>query len=328
MLVDMVNTVPSDHPSGPSRIRRSIATRGVRASFFVGAHKALRSLESAVTPAHTPQPPSKFIQLIDVADPVEAVYRAGFGTAVISVPLQSIRWSRIGLRLDDDRNPFVALVRAHLSGAGTGYPGSALQRHYDDWRPATTGDALGLARSDASPGLDHPAASLALPWAPQAGTLDPSERLRLADIWNRRESAATGTVLGIDQGHKHFGPVSEELGQLEYKRYTQLADSMATRGFLPYMNGEYVGVQILTTGEEWVAVVTGPGLHRAVVAAALGVDPLVVAVYKLPAIVHRAEALSWPGVRSGLFSAADARAVFDRFVDGRPPMGLSWSQDD
>ena len=151
MLVNMVNTVPSDHSSGPSRIRRSIATRGVRASFFVGAHKALRSLESAVTRAeHTP-PPSRFIQLIDVADPVEAVYRAGFRTAVISVPLQSVRWSRVGLRLDDDRNPFVALVRAHLSGEATGYPGSALQRHYDEWRPATIGDAWGLAHSDASP---------------------------------------------------------------------------------------------------------------------------------------------------------------------------------
>jgi len=325
MLVDMV---PSHRSSGPSRIRRSIAPRGVRASFFDGAHKALRLLESAVTPVHHTPPPTKYIQLIDVADPVEAVYRAGYRTAVISVPLQSVRWSRVGLRLDDNRNPFVALVRAHLSGEATGYPGSALQRHYDEWRPATIGDAWGLAHSDASPGLNHPAASLALPWAPQAGSLDPSERLRLADTWNRRESAATGTVLGIDQGHKHFGPVTEELGQLEYGRYTQLADKVATRGFVPYMDGEYVSIQILTTGDEWVAVVTGPGLHRAVVAAAIGIDPLVVAVNKLPAIVHRADALSWPGVRSGLFSAADARAVFDRFVDGQPPIGLSWSRDD
>lgn len=324
----MVSIVPSRHSSGPSRIRRSIAVRGVRASFFAGAEKALRSLESAVTPAHDMQPSWKFIQLIDVADPVEAVYRAGSRTAVISVPLQLLRWSRVGLRLDDDRNPFVALVRDHLSGAATGYAGSALQRHFDDWRPATTGDAWGIPHSDASPGLDQPAASLALPWAAEAGSLDPTDRLKLADKWNRRESAATGTKFGIEQGHKHFGPVTGELGRLEYGRYTQLADSVATNGFIPYMDGEYVGVQILTTGKQWVAVVTGPGLHRAVVAAGIGVDPLVVAVDKLPGIVHRADALSWPGVRSGLFSAADARAVFDRFMDGRPPTGLSWSRND
>ncbi len=324
----MVNTVSSHQSSGPSRIRSVIAARGVRASLFAGAHKALRSLESAVTPADTMQPTWQFNQLLDMADPIEAVYRAGFRTAVMSVPVQSIRWSRVGLRLDDERNPFAALVRAHLSGAATGYAGSALQRHYDDWRPETIGDAWGLAHSDASPGLDQPAASLALPWAAEAGSLDPSDRLRLADKWNRRESAATGATLGIDQGHKHFGPVSAELGQLEYERYTQLADNVARRGFIPYMDGEYVGVQILTTGEQWVAVATGPGLHRAVVAAATGVDPIVVAVDKLPAIVHRADALSWPGVRSGLFSADDARAVFDRFVDGQPPIGLSWSRDD
>ena len=325
MLMDMVSAVP---PHRPSRIRRVVAARGVRASLFAGAHEALRSLESAVTPADKMQPTWKFVQLIDVADPVEAVYRAGFRTAVMSVPVQSIRWSRIGLRLDDERNPFVALVRAHLSGATTGYAGSALQHHYDDWRPETIGDAWGLTRSDASPGLDQPAASLALPWAAEAGSLDPSDRLRLADKWNRRESAATGAKFGIEQGHKHFGPVSAELGQLEYERYTQLADNVASRGFVPYMDGEYVGVQILTTGEKWVAVVTGPGLHRAVVAAATGVDPLVVAVDKLPAIVHRADVLSWPGVRSGLFSAADARAVFDRFVDGHPPIGFPRSPDD
>jgi hypothetical protein len=293
----------------------------MRATFFAGAHRALRSLESAVTPEQT-KPTSRYIDLTDGADPVEAVYRANFKTAVIAVPLASIRWSRLGLRLDDPGNPFVATVREYLAGEVTTYEGSALERHYREFQPETVGEAWGTDPSDASPGLSQPAASMALPWTAAAGTLDPTDRLRFVDSWNRRESHATGTVMGLEHGHKHFGPVTEEFGRLEYRRYTELADKVAAEGFVPYMGGEYVGVQILVDGERWAAVATGPGLHRSAAAAATGVDPLIVAVDKRPTIVNRVDAPAWPGVRSGLFRLDDSLSWFDRFVCGDTREGV------
>ena len=315
----MSGTASSPGSGASRRLKQTLATRGVRRTMFAGAHHALRALESRVTPALL-EPPSRYLDLTDVADPVEAVYRAEFKTAVIAVPLASIRWSRLGLRLDDPANPFVATVRQYLAGEVTTYEGSALERHYREFQPTTVGEAWGIAPSDDSPGLGQPAASLALPWTAAAGTLDPTERLLFVDSWNRRESASSGSEMGVEHGHKHFGPVTEEFGRLEYRRYTELADKVAAHGFEPYMGGEYVGVQILVDGDRWVAVATGPGLHRSVVAATNGVDPLVVAVDKRPTIVNRVDSPAWPGVRSGLFGADESLRLFDRFISGEAPL--------
>jgi len=316
----MSDTASSTGPDKTRRLRQALRTRGVRTTFFAGAHRVLRTLESKVTPEQV-DPPSRYIDLTDVADPVEAVYRAEFKTAVIALPLASIRWSRLGLRLDDPANPFVATVCEYLSGAVTTYEGSALERHYGEFQPATVGEAWDVESSDASPGLSQPAASMALPWTAAAGTLDPAERLRIVDSWNRRESQLTGTELGLENGHKHFGPVTDEFGRLEFRRYTELADKVAAGGFVPYMGGEYVGVQILVDGDRWVAIATGPGLHRSIVAAATGVDPLIVAVDKRPTIVNRLDAPAWPAVRSGLVGLADSLAMFNRLVAGGSPDG-------
>lgn len=311
------NTSPT--PSRP-RWRQSIDRRGVRGAAFAGAHSVLRRIESKINPHPTPVT-TRFAPLTRLDDPIEAVYRAAFKTAVVSIPLDSLRWSRLGLPVTAARNPFVATVLAHRAATETTYDGSVLQRYYEGWTPATVGEALGLDGTG-HPTLEQPAASVALPWSAEAGRLDPTERLELVEKWNRRESAVAGLELGREHGHKHFGPVTPQFGALEYERYTRLADVVARDGFVPYKDDEYVGVQILATETTWVALATGPGLHRSIVAAALDVEPLVVAVDKRPTIVHRTDAPSWPGVRSGLFDLDTALAVFDRLIDGSPPAGF------
>ena len=166
----------------------------------------------------------------------------------------------------------------------------------------------------------EPPQAVALPWSAEAG-LDFASRLDRVDRFNRAESRATGAELGVAAGHKHFGPVSDELGQLEYERYAALTEAVATHGYRARVAEGYVGAQVLVAGDVRVGLITGPGLHRAVVAAGLGVDPLAVAVDKRPPMIHRSDVASWPGVRVGLFDESDALAVFDRIVAGRPPDG-------
>jgi hypothetical protein len=153
----------------------------------------------------------------------------------------------------------------------------------------------------------------------EAATLDPTARLERLDRWNREETRGSGPELGEAEGHKHFGPVSARFGRAEHDRYQSLTAAVQRDGFIPLGVDGYIGAQVLVDGDQWVVVITGPGLHRTVVAAALGVDPLVVAVSRQPRLVHRGDAGHWPGVRCGLFTKSQALELFDRLMAGRPP---------
>lgn len=255
-------------------------------------------------------------------DPVAAVYAAEFQIVVAEFALSNLRWSRLGLTLRSPENPFVRTVADYRAGAVTEYDGSALARHYRGWHPATAADVLGLA-ADAGAIADQPAQAVTLPWLAEAAERDPARRLDRLERWSLEETRAHGAALGRAHGHKHFGPVSDQFARLEFGRYTALADSVARRGFVTKpAHDTHIGVHVLVDGARRVGLNTGPGLHRAVVAAAFGVDPLVVAVEKPPLLVHRSDVAAWPGVRNGLFTEHAALALFDRIVDGSPPAGL------
>lgn len=264
--------------------------------------------------------PDRYIE-VDGFDPVSAVYRVEWRTVAMPIAVERLRWSRIGLPLDGDRNPFVRTVEQHRDGAVRSFAGSALESYYRVWQPATVGELLGLG-ADAGLGVAHPAASVGVPWMAEASVVDPAARLAYADKWARIESSRDGDELSLSHGHKLFGPVSAELGDLEFERYTSLAQVIAADGYVPYMDGEFLGVQILSDEDRWVALATGPGLHRAVAAAAVGVDPIIVAIDKHPRVIFRADVEHWPGVCNGLFTREGALAVFDRLIAGDAPKGF------
>jgi hypothetical protein len=212
-------------------------------------------------------------------------------------------------------------VVEHLDGTSDAFAGSALEDYYTRWQPATVGEVLGLD-ADAGPAARHVAASVAVPWMAEAQSIDPAGRVAYANTWARIESERAGETMGLDHGHKLFGPVSRELGELEYGRYTSIAASIARGGYVPYMDDEYLGVQLLVDGDRWAALATGPGLHRAVAAAAVGVDPVIVAIDKHPRVIFRHDVDRWPGVRCGLYTTAGALAIFDRMLAGDPPAGF------
>jgi hypothetical protein len=244
-----------------------------------------------------------------VADPIEAIYLSEGATPIVEVPLERLRWSDLGLRLVSVENPFVRTATQQLSGEVRDYARSALRRQYERWCPADAGEALGLVASG-STGLLAAPESAVLPWKAMAGRAH-----GIADISGR------DAHLG-DKWHgakKFFGPVTEEFGEAEFGRYQRVAASIAAYGFVAELGG-YIRVSILAAGREWVAQMYA-GAHRLAAVAALDLDPVTVAVHGRPMLVRREDASSWPGVRSGLFSEAQALAVFDRVLAGEPPLG-------
>lgn len=307
----------------PARFQRAIDTHGRRGLPFALARRALTVVEEKLNPNHVLHFDFGYSDVFrHPSDPIGALYSVEFQTLVIELPLSSLRWSRLGLRLDDpETNPFVRSVVELHTGDVSRYEHSTLKWYFDSWHPASSAEVLGLGSDHDGLLGSQPPQAVTLPWAPEAGIVDPVLRLDRVDRWNRAESRSAGVEIGVTAGHKHFGPVSDSMGRLEFNRYGSLAESMGRQGFRPRVAEGYIGVQILVDGARHGAMITGPGLHRAAVAAALGVDPLTVAVHKQPPMVHRSDAESWPGVRSGLFTLAAALEVFDRMVAGAPPRG-------
>lgn len=308
--------------TSPSRLRRAIDKHGGRGLPFAMARRAIDSAERLInpTPANLVDYGYSDVHPIDVG-PVAAVYAAGFQTAVVEVGLSDIRWSRLGLGLDPVTNPFVRTSIAQRTDPGVGYDGSDLEAHYGSWQPATAAEVLGLDRADLGPAdlgpiAGQPPAAVILPWEADAGLGDARARLERVDRWNRAEARGAGTTADLDDGHKHFGPVSDTLGRMEFERYARLTASVARNGFQHRVAEGHIGAQLLVAEASVVAVVTGPGLHRAVVGAASGLDHLVLAIDKSPSLVRREDAPHWPGVRSGLFTRVAAERVFDRFLAG------------
>lgn len=310
--------------SARARFGRAVATHGARGLPFAVVRRAVNVLEDRLNPRHVNRFDFGYSEVFaQPADAINATYSVEFQTLVIELPLSALRWSRMGLRLDDPAaNPFVQAVVEYHSGRVTRFEDSTLKRYFDAWHPASTAEVLGLDPHDAGLTAEQPPQAVVLPWAAEAALVDPARRLDRVDRWNREESRSTGVEVGVAAGHKQFGPVSNALGRLEFRRYGALTDAVVRRGFMPRVAEGYIGVQLLVDGPSHAAVITGPGLHRAVVAGALGVDPLTVAVDKHPPMVHRSDVASWPGVCSGLFSHDSALRAFDRMLAGAPPRGL------
>ena len=284
--------------------------------------RVIDRLEARLNPTHTVWFETGPTLVRNADDPLAEFLTVEHQTLVVNVAAGDLRWSRLGLRLGG-HTAFEQTVRCQRDGTCTTYSGSPLERHFSNWAPDNAAVALGLDPATAGAIATQPSQALTLPWLAEACEVDPARRLERLERWTVEETRPFGRALGRGHGHKHFGPVSSQFGEVEFERYAALTRSISQQGFVAQPVGDtFVGVQLLVDGDAVVALALGPGLHRALVAVALGVDPLPVAVDRPPRVVHRVDARRWRGVRSGLFDQAAALALFDRIMEGTPPHGM------
>ncbi|MNL59036.1 hypothetical protein D3C87_1827260 [compost metagenome] len=114
------------------------------------------------------------------------------------------------------------------------------------------------------------------------------------------------------------------MAQQEFRRLTGIYDAIAREGYRrsDAPDGDIKGV-VLVGGDGFRVLVTA-GHHRASALTALGKDTAPIRIDN--PVVRRSEAGAWPNVRSGLFSEAQALAVFDRLFAGAQPAGCRWSR--
>lgn len=117
-------------------------------------------------------------------------------------------------------------------------------------------------------------------------------------------------------GWQFFGPVSEDLGQMEYQRLTSVFNSIKDSGYLPEKHG-FIHGQFLISNDNWIWVNIG-GKHRFASLAALNFKNIPVALNSRSSalFIRRLDVEYWPNVKNGLFSKADALNIFDRLMAG------------
>ncbi len=235
------------------RLRDAASRHRARDLPAASYRRLVKSLNSRLD-LHDESPRGRYRDLLDT-DPHAAVYLANFQTARVRMPVENLRWSRLGLALTPELNPFVCAIVDSRSSGTSGYEGSSIDEYYTRWQPASVAELLGLS-VDSSPELRQPAAAVGLPWMPETENVDPANRLAVVDRWAREESLRHGRQLDSSHGHKLFGPASDELGRLEYQRYCDLAASIAHNGYEESLS-EPIGVQLLIDDCNWVGLSTG-----------------------------------------------------------------------
>lgn len=249
-------------------------------------------------------------------DPIEAAYRAGLSPFVANFELAHCRIlpGAAFACAPDCGNPFIDTLVGYRDQKIVGYSRSPLEAFYQAWRPRNAAEVLGLETTHAgSPLSDVQPLGFVMPWNDWL----PDAAIRRWTAFIERDNKEHGTRADASLGWKAWGPIDPMIGEQEFSRLTSLCDSINSRGYARHHgpDGDIKGV-VLEKDAEFRVLVTA-GHHRA---AALTVANSVVAPIRIDnQIVRYADSRLWPNVRSGLFSHAQAVALFDRLFEAKQP---------
>lgn len=243
--------------------------------------------------------------------PQDLIYEAFTGSAAL-VPLNKCRSNMLGYTASG--NPFVKTLKTY-SNTKSDYSGSLLEEYYEQYHPSSMREVLGSDNINLE--KYHPMATV-MPWS----TSTPDEKLLRAcvDINAPNILSREAHKLGLSEkdsyGWQYFGPVSDNLGKLEYNRLISVYNAIKKNGYNPNQYG-YIHGQFLVDHQDWVWVNIG-GKHRFATLAALEFKAIPVALRSRSSalFIHRSDADYWPNVKNGLFSKHDALKIFDRIMAG------------
>lgn len=251
------------------------------------------------------QPPSAPPDVLD--DPCLAMsqIRSGVRTAVRCDLFRCLIFNGFSLS-SEGWHPFVAAAREYLEEGPREYPGSVLEKFYDEWQPANGRDALIGATLGPVVLARYPALMMHAPWL----NASPDERLagieRIIKSENRQYGGADMSEMA---GYGLQGPVSREKGHLEYQRLISVLESIQKYGY-DRSRGD-VTVQVLKRGDEFRFRVVH-GHHRMAALAALGYE----AIPAIPRmVVDASEVEHWPQVYRGVWTSEEALAYFNHHFD-------------
>lgn len=249
------------------------------------------------------------LQLSQEDSPISLYYQ-GPGPYIAKIPKESCRSNFFGWHASE--NPFVKTI---LESSKT-HTESTLLKFYSHHQYINTGELFKIKESPIS---SAPAMAAVMPW----WNLTPKERLKSIAILTAsgrflgKEAVEFGASTAKDYGWQYFGPISNPIIEIEFKRQISVYNSIKQHGYKPdsplCVHGEF-----LVAADRWCWVNQG-GKHRFNSLIALNHDQITVsAIGKYgPFIVRPEDAKHWPNVKNGNFTEKEAIELFYRILDGR-----------
>lgn len=264
------------------------------------------------------------LDLSDVAgmDPVAAIYEGAGRTVLLKIPLARclhFPWLAFPCNLDS-ASPYIRTLIEYGEERCESYSNSPLEAFYRNFQPSSAAELMGLERPSCSQLSEVSPAGAPSLWRPDRP--EQNVAFRQSDI--AADNREHGARFGSPEGDPFYGPVSPRKGNLEFRRLTAVYSSIRRRGLRVDPNGfDNIRMVCLLSERlnEWKCLVASAGQHRLAALAALGHDDAVVQLVPegLGGVVRRGDVKSWPSVRRGYMSEAEALKIFDRMFEGQQP---------
>lgn len=131
------------------------------------------------------------------------------------------------------------------------------------------------------------------------------------------EAASAGVTTSIDNALNDDGTWSQAQVEVELHRLWKVSQSIRDFGYKPSSSPDGdILVYALRRGEAYRFLVVS-GYHRVAVLAAMGFETVRVRLFR-PLVLDATAVNSWPGVKQGVYSPAQALAYFNHLFDHAP----------
>lgn len=212
-------------------------------------------------------------------------------------------------------HPFVSILRRLpvLDDADfardTAQISDAMADFYEQYQPTSALALLGISDVSAVNLQSVPAFASVMPW--DHATPEQEALAKIKSV--HEENLAAGADFGIEEGWAWSGPVSAQKLNVEATRMLNVFRSIQKNGYQRSDGADGdIRASLLIRNDTRIVWQSRVGQHRAMSLAALNYDEIPVRVTR---IVRRSNVKTWANVMNGVFSKAQALAVFDRHFD-------------
>ena len=215
----------------------------------------------------------------------------------------------------DGSHPF---VRAAMAGLNSGQPRNAirsiLREYYNNIQPLDAAEWMGFSAEELPNLAGVPPWGRVYPW--RSTTVEAMKKgiRATADL----DNAQGGRALSIEHGWRSFGPVSNDIIEIETNRIYNLVEAVQRHGIKrdDRPGGDVGAIALVNDDGDWRWLVEFGGEHRVPVFSALGYNEIPI---RVRLVIYRKDVSLWPNVFNGLYSKYAALEVFDRYFSAEVP---------
>lgn len=239
--------------------------------------------------------------------PQDILYRSEFKRKIILDADMENGWGMERFLLNENTiHPFVVALKAYAKSGNQSDAITVLQKYYKTVQPDSLASWFSTTNS---PNVNKaPAIAGLFPW--DSISIEEKEA-HVRECAIHDSLANSSDKVGLEHGWRNFGPISNELLQLEVSRLVNVFESIKSNGYVRNFDNEGdIGAFVLINKDDWRWCVDWGGQHRIAALRALGYKQVKIKVWK---IIYRDDYKIWPNVVNGFYSVTDAISIFDSY---------------